>query len=204
MEVKIGSNVLQKEQVENYMDIASENGFNAIITISNEIPPVSGAHPLSLDGRRTRRVPVYHFSWVRLLSTAVMEKNVHGIDDPEQSWILGELIEYLENEKSGALDFADMGPSWTRVLAAVRSGLVRKTDEEVVGLAGKFDGLIQHLCLKLSQRLGVEVTPQLSRDERANPADARSGSRTLLNGPRPCSPRSGSRARSQTCKCSAT
>lgn len=169
VEVKTRANPLEREQVESYMDIAREHGFNAVITISNELPPVLGSHPLKLDGRKLRHTPVYHFSWVRLISMAVMEKEIHGIDDPEQSWILGELIRYLEHQNSGALDFTDMGPSWTPVVDAVRSGLVRKDDDDAIDIAAQFDGLIRYICLKLGQRLGVEVSPRLSRRETANP-----------------------------------
>lgn len=169
VEVKTRSNALDKDQIESYMDIAREHGFDAVITISNEIPPVLGAHPVNLDKRKLRHTPVYHFSWVRLISLAVMEKEVRGIEDPEQMWILGELIKYLEHENSGALDFTDMGPSWTPVLDAVRTNLVRRDDDDVVDIASKFDGLIRYICLKLGQRLGVEVLPQLSRKERDSP-----------------------------------
>lgn len=169
VEVKTRSNSLEKEQIESYMDIAREHGFDAVITISNEIPPVLGAHPVNLDGRKLRHTPVFHFSWVRLITLAVMEKEVHGIEDPEQTWILGELIKYLEHENSGALDFTDMGSSWTPVLDAVRTGLVRKDDDAVIDVASKFDGLIRYICLKLGQRLGVEVLPVLTRKESENP-----------------------------------
>lgn len=171
VEVKTRSNDLDKEQIETYMDIAREHGFDAVITISNEIPPVSGAHPVNLDGRKLRHTPVFHFSWVRLISIAIMDKEVHGIEDAEQSWILGELIRYLEHENSGALDFTDMGPAWMPVVEAVRSELVRKDDPNVVDIAVKFDALVRYISLKLGQRLGVEVTPKLSRKEAANPEE---------------------------------
>src|SRR5690606_18350467 len=130
-------------------------GFDAVITISNEIPPIEGTHHLPLDGRKLRAVPVYHFSWVRIISMAIMERDVHGIEDPEQSWILGELIRYLEHENSGTLDFTDMGSSWTSVLEKVKTSLVRRSDEDVLDVVTKFDGLVRYICLKLSQRLGV-------------------------------------------------
>lgn len=166
LEVKTKNNPLVKEQVEEYMDVAREQKFDAVITISNEIPPVLGSHPLALEPAKLRATPVYHFSWVRLISIAVMEYDVHGIEDPEQKWILGELIRYLEHENSGTLNFSDMGPSWTPFMESVKQGLLRKTDDEVVDVAEKFDGLIRYLCLKLGQRLGVDVTPQLSRQHR--------------------------------------
>lgn len=168
LEVKTKNNPLVKEQVEEYMDVAREQNFDAVITISNEIPPVLGSHPLVLDSTKLRSTPVYHYSWVRLISIAVMEYNVHGIEDPEQKWILGELIRYLEHENSGTLSFSDMGQSWTPFMDSVKQGLLRKNDDDVVDIAEKFDGLIRFLCLKLGQRLGVEVTPQLSRQHRGS------------------------------------
>ncbi|MGQ7787747.1 hypothetical protein [Nesterenkonia sp. K-15-9-6] len=169
VEVKTQANPLEKGQVESYMEVAKENGFDAVITISNEIPPIQGAHPLSLDGRKLRAVPVFHFSWVRLISIAIMEREVRGIEDNEQQWILGELIRYLEHENSGALEFTDMGPSWTGVTECVKTGLIRRNDSEVLDVATRFDGLIRYSCLKLGQRLGVDVAPRLPRKLRDDP-----------------------------------
>jgi len=51
VEVKTGSNDLETEQLENYLDIARETGFNALITISNQIPAIAGQHPTPVDRR---------------------------------------------------------------------------------------------------------------------------------------------------------
>ena len=51
VEVKTGSNELAVEQLENYLDIAREQGFDAVITISNEIPAIAGQHPTKVDKR---------------------------------------------------------------------------------------------------------------------------------------------------------
>lgn len=171
VEVKTSNSSLEKEQVENYLDVAKEQNYDAVITISNEIPPVLGSHPVSVDRRKTKSIDLFHFSWVRLISIAVMEKEVHGIEDPDQSWILGELIRYLEHEKSGALDFSDMGAAWTRVRDAARKGVMRKGDPELEEVVTKFDALIRYTCLRLGQRLGTEVFPQLPRRQQKNPAE---------------------------------
>lgn len=171
VEVKTADNGLDKEQIENYLDVARQNGYDAVITISNEIPPVTGAHPLAIDRRKTKNVDLFHFSWVRLISMALMEKEVRGVEDPDQSWILGELIRYLEHEKSGALDFRDMGPSWVSVREDARKGVLRRTAPEVTEVATKFDALIRFACLRLGQRLGAEVFPQLSRKHVRNPEE---------------------------------
>ena len=55
VEVKTGTNLLAAEQLENYLDVARENGFNALITISNEIPPAIGQHPTDVDKRKLGR-----------------------------------------------------------------------------------------------------------------------------------------------------
>jgi hypothetical protein len=169
VEVKTQSNPLSKEQVETYMDVAREQGFNAVITISNEIPPIEGAPPMSLDRRKLRSVPVHHFSWVRIISIAIMEREVHGIEDPEQSWILGELIRYLEHDNSGTLDFTDMGPSWPPLMEKIKTNLARRDDSDLSEVAVRFDGLIRYMCLKFSQRLGTDVVPVLSRNYRDKP-----------------------------------
>jgi len=57
VEVKTGSNLLQAEQLENYLDIAREQGFDAVITISNEIPAVAGQHPPGWTSASSARSP---------------------------------------------------------------------------------------------------------------------------------------------------
>jgi|GEM_PF-6119848 len=56
---------------------------------------------------------------------AVMQKEYRGIADPDQAWVLGELIRYLEHPRSGALEFSDMGPSWVPLRDAVSAGTLR-------------------------------------------------------------------------------
>jgi hypothetical protein len=122
VEVKTGGNELQAEQLERYLDIARDEGFDALITISNEIPPVPGQHPTRLDKRKLRRTALHHLPWSEILTEAVMQKEYRGVADADQAWILGELIRYLEHPRSGALEFNDMGASWVPVREAVSSG----------------------------------------------------------------------------------
>ena len=112
VEVKTGTNELQVPQLETYLDIAKAESFDAVITISNEILGAAGEHPSSVDKRKLRKVALHHLSWTQILSDAVMEETYRGVADPDQAWILGELVRYLEHPKSGALEFDDMGPRW--------------------------------------------------------------------------------------------
>lgn len=169
VEVKTGTNDLATEQLENYLDIARERGFDALITISNQLPPAPGVHPTRVDSRKLRKVNLHHWSWTEVLTQAVMQKEYRGVADPEQAWILGELIRYLEHPKSGAMSFEDMGPQWVPVREAVAAGTLRANDKSALEVAASFDALIRFAALRLGRRLGAEVTPVLTRAESSNP-----------------------------------
>lgn len=170
IEVKTGSNDLQTEQLENYLDIAREQNFDAVITISNEIPAVAGQHPTKVDKRKLRKVGLHHVSWSQVLADAVMQKEFRGVADQDQAWILGELIRYLEHRKSGALEFEDMGEAWVAVRDSVAAGTLRPTDKGVAEVVARFDALLRFISLQLGRRLGAEVVPALSRQQLAEPA----------------------------------
>lgn len=170
VEVKTGTNELTTQQLENYLDIARAQGFDAVLTISNQIPGVVGHHPTPIDRRKLRKVDIHHLSWSRLLVEAVMQKEYRGVADPDQAWILGELIRYLEHPKSGALQFSDMGDTWVTVREGITSGTLRLTDKGLPEVVARWDALLQFASLELGRDLGQEVTPVLSRKEVADPA----------------------------------
>jgi len=169
VEVKTGSNRLETEQLENYLDVARAEGFDALITISNEIPAIAGTHPTKVDKRKLRSVSLHHVSWSQVLSEAVLQKEFRGVADPDQAWILGELIRYLEHQKSGALEFDDMSDSWVSVRDAVTTGTLRATDKGIAEVAARFDALLRFTGLQLGRQLGRQVSPVLSRKELADP-----------------------------------
>ena len=180
IEVKTGKNCLETTQLENYLDVARANGFNALITISNEIPPIPGQHPTTVDKRKLRKVEIHHWSWSYILATAIVQKEHRGVSDPEQAWILGELIRYLEHDRSGALALDDMGPNWVAVREAVTSGTLRANDKTAPEVVSRFDALLRYASLRLGQQLGTDVIPQLTRQEIADPALRAAGLHSLL------------------------
>ncbi len=169
VEVKTGTNTLAADQLGAYLDIAREQGFDALITISNEVPAVRGQHPTSVDRRKMRKVTLHHLPWVEVLAEAVMQKEFRGVADPDQAWILGELIRYLEHPRSGALSFEDMGGSWVPIREAVSAGTLRPGDRGIQDVTSRFDALIRYVGLRLGQRLGADVQPALTRKEQADP-----------------------------------
>jgi len=169
VEVKTGNNELGAEQLENYLDVARDNGFDALLTISNELPPAAGQHPTKVDKRKLRKVALHHLPWSQVLAEAVMQKEHRGVADPDQAWILGELIRYLEHPRSGALEFEDMGASWVPVRDGIRAGTLRASDKGAAEVAARFDALLRYASLRLGRSLGTEVVPVVSRKEAAEP-----------------------------------
>ncbi len=169
VEVKTGKNDLAGEQLENYLDVAKAQGFDALITISNEIPAAAGQHPTKIDKRKLKKVALHHWSWTYILSTAVMQKEHRGVTDPEQAWILGELIRYLEHPKSGAMELDDMGAGWVPVRQAVAAGTLRSSDKQLPEVISRFDAMLRYAALRLGRQLGTDVVHVLSRKEQADP-----------------------------------
>ncbi|HEY0813494.1 MAG TPA: TerD family protein, partial [Pseudonocardia sp.] len=73
LEVKTGTSSLRNEQVERYLDLARQQGYDAVITLSNDLGPVGGAHPLNVDGRKLRKVGLHHIAWSEVLHEAQMQ-----------------------------------------------------------------------------------------------------------------------------------
>jgi len=170
VEVKTGSNTLGPKQLEDYLEVARAAGFDAVLTISNEISAMAGQHPTKVDRRKLRKVALHHYSWSKVLTEAVMQKEFRGVADPDQAWILGELIRYLEHSKSGALEFDDMSDTWVGIRDAVKADTLRPSDVGVATVASRFDALLRFASLRLGRRLGTEVVPVLSRRELKEPA----------------------------------
>lgn len=166
VEVKTGDNRLDRDQVNDYWDAARQAKFNHVITISNEIA-ASGSHPV--DGLRVRTkspVQVSHLSWVRILSTALRIKNHKGVEDPEQAWILGELVRYLEHPASGVLQLADMGSHWATIRDGARSGSLNKKTKGISEIAERIDQLHTYASLILSSEIGENVDVVITKTTR--------------------------------------
>ena len=166
IEVKTGSNELDRDQIETYLDLAKEQGFDCVITISNQIARIPGEHPVHVDKRKLRKVALHHLSWSRVLTEAVLQKSHRGVADTDQSWILGELIRYLEHPNAGAVDFCDMGEHWVGVRDAVKNRTLRHSDNKAIEVAGKWEELVSFAALRLGRQLGADVREVLTARER--------------------------------------
>src|SRR5262249_1198613 len=101
---------------------------------------------------------------------AVQQRVFRGVSDPDQAWILEELIRYLEHPKSGALDFGDMGASWVPVREAVHAGTLRASDKGVDEVVRHSDQLLRFAALRPARELGADVSVVHTRREVSDPA----------------------------------
>lgn len=170
VEVKTGASELERPQVEAYLDVARENGFDGVLTISNQIAPAPDVHPVDVDRRKIKKVALHHLSWAEVLTVAVQQRVHRGVSDPDQAWILAELIRYLEHPKSGALDFSDMGAAWVPVREAMAAGTLRANDKGLAEVVSRWEQLLRFAALRLGRELGANVDVQLTRREQAEPA----------------------------------
>jgi hypothetical protein len=147
VEMKTGGVALPGDQVGRYVDMARTHGFGCVITISNQITARPGELPFEVPRKKLKRIPVYHLSWWRIITEAVLQHRHRGVSDPDQAWILGELIAYLDHEKSGASGFEDMGESWVRVRDGARQGTLRASDPEVRAVAERWEQFVDYVAL---------------------------------------------------------
>jgi len=170
LEVKTGDGQLHRQQVENYLDVAREQGFDAVITVSNEIAPGAGEHPVEVDKRKLRgKVALFHLSWSEVLHEARMTLEHRGVADAQQAWLLHEFVRYLQHPRSGATGFEDMGSAWVQVRESVAAGTLRPGDRKAPAVAQSWIRLVRQLRLGLTAELGVGVTQVLPRKVASDP-----------------------------------
>jgi hypothetical protein len=169
VEIKTGRHDLIPGQIESYLDLARKEKFDALLTISNQLPAVPGAHPVRLSRTRTQAAKLYHLSWSQIRTEALVEQANRSVSDPDQAWILAEFIRYLEHHRSGAIDFDDMGPSWVQVRDRARAGTLHAQDKAAADVTDRFGGLISFLALHLSRHLSTGVRPLVPQAQLRDP-----------------------------------
>ncbi|MFC6880614.1 MULTISPECIES: TerD family protein [Actinomadura] len=162
VETKTGGNPLKREQVESYLEVAARNGYEAVITLSNDLG-IDGEHPLTVDKRRLRKVALRHLSWAEVAHEAHMLAHHLGVANPSHAWLLSEFLHYLRQDGAGCQGFQDMGTAWVPVRDAIKAGTLRLGDKRSMQVAESWEKLVRQLCLRLSGETGLTIAPVLRR-----------------------------------------
>ncbi|MGP3966482.1 TerD family protein [Streptomyces sp. 6N223] len=160
LETKTSGHALKAEQVQAYMDIAARRGYEAVITLSNDVsldggPPVN----VKIDGRRKHKVALWHLSWAEVTYQAQMLIRHEGVGNKAHAWLLQQLLHYLRHENSGCHSFQNMGRSWVPVRNGIDEETLSQGDPRALDVIESWERLIRHICLRLGGEIGQKVLP---------------------------------------------
>jgi stress response protein SCP2 len=175
VETKTNGNPLKEQQVQDYMDIAARRGYEAVITLGNDV--ALDGRPLvdvKIDGRRKHKAVLRHLSWAEVAHQAQMLIRHEGVGNVAHAWLLQELLHYLQHENSGCHGFQNMGPAWVPVRRSIDDETLTQGDPRAVEVVESWERLVRQVCLRLGGELGQKVLP-VQRVRRTADAPARRG-----------------------------
>lgn len=160
VETKTNGNPLKEQQVQDYMDIAARRGYEAVITLGNDV--ALDGRPLvdvKIDGRRKHKAVLWHLSWAEVAHQAQMLIRHEGVGNVAHAWLLQELLHYLQHENSGCHGFQNMGPAWVPVRRSIDDETLTQGDPRAVEVVESWERLVRQVCLRLGGELGQKVLP---------------------------------------------
>lgn len=175
VECKVGKAKIEAEQLENYVRKARENEIDCVITISNELVADPSRPPTLIDGRLTKTVSHFHYSWLAIRSEAEIAYTQALVSDPEKRYILAELIRFLSHPSAGVEGFSQMPAIWPELIAEAAAGhFPKKSDLRLAEIADAWLQEEKELSLILSRlvsRRCVSRSERKLRREGYDPAD---------------------------------
>ncbi|MEW2496131.1 TerD family protein [Streptomyces nodosus] len=174
VETKTNGNALKAEQVQAYMDIAARRGYEAVITVSNDVAlEGSPLVDVKIDGRRKHKVALRHLSWAEVAHQAKTLIRHEGVGNAAHAWLLQELLHYLQHENSGCHGFQNMGPAWVPVRNGIDDETLCQGDPRALEVVESWERLIRQVCLGLGGELGQKVLPVQRAKRGADPGARR-------------------------------
>ncbi len=172
IEAKIGNADLNPDQIKEYLALAKQYKIDAVITISNQYSAIPTHHPVALKKSDIKGIELYHWSWMFVLTEAILLLKSMCIEDEEQRFLLSEMVRYYDHPSVGVSSFSKMNAEWKDVVLKVRSGSrLAKTSEEVEKTVASWHQEARDLCLIMSRNLAVPVSLRLSRKHRNHPSE---------------------------------
>ncbi|MFI0962193.1 TerD family protein [Streptomyces sp. NPDC021080] len=160
VETKTNGSALRAEQVQAYMDIAARRGYEAVITLSNDVAlEGSPLVEVKIDRRRKHKVALWHLSWAEVAHQAQLLIRHEGVGNAAHAWLLQELLQYLRHENSGCHGFQNMGPAWVPVRNGIDDETLCQGDPRALEVVESWERLIRQVCLRLGGELGQKVLP---------------------------------------------
>ncbi|MFE6662894.1 TerD family protein [Streptomyces sp. NPDC057697] len=170
VETKTNGSALRADQVQAYMDIAARRGYEAVITLSNDVAlEGSSLVDVRIDGRRKHKVALRHLSWAEVAHQAQMLIRHEGVGNAAHAWLLQELLHYLQHENSGCHGFQNMGAAWVPVRRGIDDETLCQGDPRALEVIENWERLVRQVCLRLGGELGQKVLPVQRAKRGADP-----------------------------------
>lgn len=170
VEAKIGRAELIDEQIASYCQLGKLNGVDAVITFSNQFAALPTHHPVKLPKQQSKGLELYHWSWMHVLTQALVLLNEHEFEDLTQKYLLDEIVRYFSHESVGVSTFDRMNSEWRDLVVKVQAGSrLSKGSPEVENSVAAWHQESRDLSLLLSRRLNRHVRLSLNRAQTADP-----------------------------------
>jgi hypothetical protein len=182
VEAKVGASELTKEQVEAYLDIARQNGIDALITLSNQFASLPTHHPVSVSTSARKRVELFHWSWMFVVTQSILLLSDEEVVDREQRLLLREMNRFLLHPSSGVKGFDQMPASWSEAVGKVQAGgRISTNSEEAREIVGAWHQEVGDLSLVLSRQLETSVKVRMPRAHAASPTERQKADQKILS-----------------------
>lgn len=170
VEAKIGNAELEPEQIENYVRICKEFKLDGVITISNLYALRPDNHPLEAVRKIKIKIPVYHWSWMSILTTVDLMVKNDEVADSDQMSLIKELRRFLSHESTGVKGFNRMPPEWSEVNKILSNqGSISPKSPIASQVIEAWQQEAKDLCLILSRHTNTAVAEILPRVHMKNP-----------------------------------
>ncbi|WP_245626840.1 hypothetical protein [Aestuariivita boseongensis] len=181
VEAKVGNSAIGADQVEKYREIAKEQGLDCVITISNQFATQPEHHPVEEVRKSRSRIPVFHWSWMSILTVTDILLNQDGVADKDQRLLLTELRRFLTHESAGVKGFDRMPPEWAEINRLVSAGgKIPAKSQEAAIILDAWHQETRDLSLILSRQTEAYVQEKLPKNQRSDPAQRRRDELQLL------------------------
>jgi hypothetical protein len=171
IEAKVGSNQLDEGQIERYRAIAKANSIDCVITLSNQFATSPLHHPIETVRKNRSKIPVYHWSWMKILTTADLLISQGDVSDANQLYLLNELRRFLSHESAGVKGFDRMPSEWSNINKLVSSGgTIPAKSDDAIAVIGAWHQETKDLSLILSRLTEAHVGERLSRKHANDPS----------------------------------
>lgn len=181
VETKVGNNKINSEQVERYRNLAKENNIDCVITISNQFATSPDNHPVEEIRQSRSKIPVFHWSWMSILTATELLVINKEITDETQLMLLNELRRFLSHESTGVRGFDRMPKEWAILNKTVSTGGgINVKSPEVQIVLDSWHQETRDLSLILSRMTGVLVKEKLMRKHLLSPNQRKKDEKTNL------------------------